>query len=458
MGNVGLNFGSATSGAGFDVTSTVNQIVTNLQGRETPWKTQLTALTAEDTQLTSLGSQLSTLTTALQNLTDSIGVLASKQGSSSDNNVLSLTSAGTTANAGTHSIVVQNLAQTAMVASSVVTANDVLAGSITVTVGSGGTAKTVHMGDNSTAYTMAGLADAINLAAIGVTATVLTDSSGARLSLVSSTSGAAGTLNVASSLTDTTTSSSAVSLSQIQPGKDANILVDGVQLTSNSNAVANAIPGVTFQLLSVPTNNETVQVMIVNDTSSVSSAIGTFVADYNAVMKAVNVQEGKDSSGNAEPLYGASVLARLQESLQQGLTGAFGTGAVNSTNSLGITANQDGTIALNTDTLTSILNTNFSDVSAFFQNDGTFGATFANTLNNLGSLSPNGAIALALSENKSQEATLNTDVSNQEDLIANQKASLTTELNLANQILQSIPSLVNEINEMYSAVTGYSKT
>ena len=31
MGSVGLNFGSATSGQGFDVTTTVNQIVTNLQ-------------------------------------------------------------------------------------------------------------------------------------------------------------------------------------------------------------------------------------------------------------------------------------------------------------------------------------------------------------------------------------------------------------------------------------------
>jgi hypothetical protein len=36
MGAVGLNFGSATSGQGFDVTSTVNQIVSNLQTVETP--------------------------------------------------------------------------------------------------------------------------------------------------------------------------------------------------------------------------------------------------------------------------------------------------------------------------------------------------------------------------------------------------------------------------------------
>ena len=63
MGAVGLNFGSATSGQGFDVTSTVAQIVTNLQAVETPWKTQLTALTSKDTTLTSLGTQISTLST-----------------------------------------------------------------------------------------------------------------------------------------------------------------------------------------------------------------------------------------------------------------------------------------------------------------------------------------------------------------------------------------------------------
>ena len=58
MGAVGLNFGSATSGQGFDVTSTVNQIVTNLQAVETPWKTQLTALASKDTALSSLGTQI----------------------------------------------------------------------------------------------------------------------------------------------------------------------------------------------------------------------------------------------------------------------------------------------------------------------------------------------------------------------------------------------------------------
>ena len=62
-----------------------------------------------------------------------------------------------------------------------------------------------------------------------------------------------------------------------------------------------------------------------------------------------------------------------------------------------------------------------------------------------------------MKENKSQEKTLNDDIDAQESLIATQKARLTAELNTANQILQAIPSMINQINEMYSAVTGYNK-
>src|SRR4029078_3803132 len=104
MGAVGLNFGSATSGQGFDVTSTVNQIVTNLQAVESPWKSQLTSLHSKDTALSSLGSQISALSTDLQNLTDFSGTLAYKVGSSSNKSILTLSSDSAIAVAGKHTI------------------------------------------------------------------------------------------------------------------------------------------------------------------------------------------------------------------------------------------------------------------------------------------------------------------------------------------------------------------
>jgi flagellar hook-associated protein 2 len=50
---------------------------------------------------------------------------------------------------------------------------------------------------------------------------------------------------------------------------------------------------------------------------------------------------------------------------------------------------------------------------------------------------------------------LNDNVERQEALIATQKEHLTAELNLANQILQSIPQQIQQVDEMYSAITGY---
>src|SRR5258707_15599339 len=133
MGTFGIRFVSATSGQGFDVASTVTQIQASEQAIETPWKTQLTALQAQDTVLSTLGTDLATLTTSLQALTDFTGVFSEKQGSSSNTDLLSLSSATPSASAGSHPIVVNSLAQTSSEGSSVVTdPNDTLSGSLTI--------------------------------------------------------------------------------------------------------------------------------------------------------------------------------------------------------------------------------------------------------------------------------------------------------------------------------------
>ena len=112
MGTVGLSFGSPTSGTGFNVSTTVAQIVGNLQNVETPWKTQLTKLQSQDTAISSLGKLLSSLSNDMSTLTNATGILAQKLGSSSDSNVLSLTAATSAAIAGTHTVQVANLATT----------------------------------------------------------------------------------------------------------------------------------------------------------------------------------------------------------------------------------------------------------------------------------------------------------------------------------------------------------
>lgn len=450
MGTVGLSFGSPTSGAGFDVASTVSQIVANMRNVETPWKNQLTALQSQDTVFTQIGSDLSTLASDLQQLTDPTGSLLQKDGSSSDNSVVTITNAGTSAVAGSHSIVVTQLAQTASSVSDVIGGADAtLSGTLTIN----GQDLTIDSSDD----TLTSLVAKINSGDYGVNASVITDTSGSRLSLVSTTSGSAGSVDA--SWTDG--SGNAINFTS-QAGQDAQLTVDGVSVTSATNTVSTVIPGITFQLLSTNTSSNPVQLQIVNDTSAAGNAISQFVTDYNAVMKDLNTQEGNDSSGNPEPLFGNPTIAMLQEQLQAAVTSIQSSGNITSLAQLGITMNVDGTLGAddNGDALNSALSDNFQDVVNLFQPGNGFtslGDTLTSVLNNLGTSNSNSVLSLAESENTSQEQQLNANITKEEATITAQQTSLTNELNEANFLLTEIPQQIQNINEIYSAITGYNE-
>ncbi|HEV2647554.1 MAG TPA: flagellar filament capping protein FliD [Acidobacteriaceae bacterium] len=452
MSVVGLNFGSATSGAGFDVASTVASIVGNLKLIENPWNSQLTALKADDTALTSIGTDLASLSTSLLSLTDFQGVLAEKEGSSSNTNVLSLTSAGPTASAGSHSVVVTKLAQSSSLYSAPIAATDKLSGSLSIQIGSGHSVPVPVV--SGTSDTLATYAAAINAADVGVSASVISDTTGSRLSLVSNTGGVAGQITVTGSLTDTTTSSG-VALSTGLLGQDAQLTVDGVAVDSGSNTISSAIPGVTFQLLSTSPSTP-IQVVIANDNTDVTNAFQTFVTAYNKVAGDLTTQEGNTATGSPEPLYGNPIVAQLQSALALALTSGTASGSVSNLYQLGITASKTGQLSLDTSTLNSTLNSHYSDVVGFLQNADSFGQKFTNSLDHLGSQSPQGSISLALTANSNQEKTLNNNITTQDALIATDQAKYTSELTAANQILQSIPQQLNEVNELYSALTGYN--
>jgi flagellar hook-associated protein 2 len=449
MGTVGLSFGSATSGQGFDVATTVAQIQAANQAIETPWQNQLTTLKAQDTVLSSLGTDLSALSTSVQALTDFEGVFAEKQGSSSNTDVLSLTSASSSASAGSHTIEVSQLAQTSSdVSSAVASASDTLTGTVTIQ-------GTVFDTSTAGSDTLTGLVSAINSADIGVKASIITDSSGSRLSIVSTTSGLAGQLSaITSTLSDSTSGGSAVSFSTAQAGQDAKLTVDGVSVTSSSNTVTTAIAGVSFQLLA--TSAAPVQVQITDDTTDIATAINSFVSAYNTVVGDVNAQEQSAAGGTSAALLGSPIIAQLQETLTGSLFSGAASGSINNITQLGISVNNDGTLAVDSDTLTNVLNSNLSDVTGFLQNTGSFGQTLSTALDNIGNQTPNGAIALAQQQNSSQETALNTDITNENALLATQKTQLTDELNTANQILQSIPEQLDEVNSVFDSLTGFN--
>ena len=453
MGTVGINFGAASSGTGFDVTSTISSILAISQAIETPWNTQLSTLKTHDTALTGLGMDLGALSTAVSALTAFDGVMSAKEGSSSDPNVLSLTSASSSAVAGSHTLVVTSLASTSSEYSdAIANASDTLSGSLSIQIGSGAD-KTITV--DATSNTLKSLALAINNGSYGVTASIVTDTLGSRLSLVSSRSGAAGQITLGGNLTNTS-ASTGVSFSQGQPGMDAQLTVDGLPTTSGSNTVTNALPGVTFQLLA-SNPNEPVQVQITNDNASVESAVQTFVTAYNTVAKDLKTQAGNDANGNPQPLYGDPTLALIQSQLSTALLGGTASGVISNVQQLGIFANQDGTLTLDTSALEAHLNSNFADVTGFFQNTGSWGQGMSTALNSLGNSSTMGAISLELTQDASVETALNTNIKNENVRIATEKTTLTAELNRANQELQAIPQQLSEVNQIYSALTGYNQ-
>jgi flagellar hook-associated protein 2 len=222
--------------------------------------------------------------------------------------------------------------------------------------------------------------------------------------------------------------------------------------------VTNAIPGVTLQLLAKSTGSTPVQIEITNDNKDIETAVNNFVQAYNAVANDLSAQTGNDANGNPEPLAGTTLLSQLQTALSGALFGGKASGSINSLEQLGIEVESgtSGTLTFNSDTLDSALNSNFADVTGFFQSTGSFGQNFASTLNNLGTQAPDGAIFLAQQQNSSEEAALNTDITNENALLATQKTQLTTELNQANQILQSIPSQLDEVNSIFDSITGFN--
>jgi flagellar hook-associated protein 2 len=130
---------------------------------------------------------------------------------------------------------------------------------------------------------------------------------------------------------------------------------------------------------------------------------------------------------------------------------------INSLTSLGIGVNNDGSLTLDATSLDSVLNSDYSGVVGFFQNANSWGQTFSTILTNSGTSAATGILALASSSNSNIESTLNADISKENSLISVQQASLTAELNSANEIMQQLPSQLNGVNELYSAITGYNQ-
>jgi flagellar hook-associated protein 2 len=462
---ISLNPATILSGQGIDVSSLVQQIISEQSGELSVWQGQQTTLATQEGLLEGMQNNLTNLQTAVAALADPTGALAAQAATSSNSGILTAT-AQSTAIAATHNIVVTSLAT-----SGTLYIDPVAAGASTSFLATGQTTADIKLqvggasgttddiaitqGSNDTLNTLASYINTQSTAnGWGVTASVVSDTSGSRLALFSQSSGAAGALAISSNTNTTLNFDTPVG------GTNAALTIDGVPFSSSSNTVTGAIQGVTLSLAS-QSPGTSVQLTVGPDQNQITDAVNNFVSAYNTVISTINSQYVVDPTGAipAPPLEADISLRSLQSSILTDAGFAVGgnSGLVNLA-SMGINMNNDGTLTVGStpaqdssssgQTFAQVLAANPSAVINFFQNASATG--FANNFNaDLTNLTDptTGPLNVDLAQDQAEGTDLTTTITNFQTNLTTETAALTSQYDTVNASLQSYPLLLQEITE-----------
>jgi len=454
-----LQAATGASSPGIDVSSAVSASITAAQAPETNWENEQTNLQSQTSALTSLQADATNLDNDMQALNSVTGPLAAASATTSNSSILTA-AAAPGSSVGNNIVIVNSLASTASYSSTAVTnatTNLPTGETITITP-STGTAATFTTGSNGI-NTLTDLEGAINTGGLGVTASIITDATGSRLAIVSNTPGSAGSFTAAATGGGTGGTFGLVSGS---PGANSSITVNGIVIQSATNTVTGAISGVTLNLLGIEPGTD-ISVNVAPNTAEASNAINQFVNDYNTLIGAINTQYSDTGSGQGV-LADDPTLENLQNTLLQALnyTASPASGSTSTTvpnlSSLGITMNTNGTMSVDSSTLSSALQNNYNDVRNFFQGSALNG--FANSMDQqlTNFTSPaNGAFTVDLQSLSTQYTTLTTDISNfQTNVIAPLKIQLTAEYSDAEIALQQLPAEIKDVDAELGVNTSSS--
>lgn len=384
-------------GSGLDI----NKIVTDLVAAESQPATQRldrreASIQAELSAIGSLKGALSEFrdtVSGLRNATKFLGMKATV-----GNEALLGASTTTAAQPGSYSVQVEKLAQAQKLASgSFASIGDTIGtGTLTFTFGTydsvGDTftentakpAKTLTIDPSNN--TLAGLRDAINNADLGVRASIVNDGSGYRLVLASNETGAKNGLKITvsdgdgndtdanglSQLAFDPTTAGVKNLTQTVAAQDAELIVDGLTITSASNSVVGAVQGVTLNLKSAQPGVAT-ELTIAHDTGTVQESVESFVKAYNTLTGLINemtaynpiTREKGALLGDASV---RSVTGQLQRIIGAVVPGS--SGALRSLADIGISTQKDGTLALDTAKLQKAVETDTQGIAALFARTG----------------------------------------------------------------------------------------
>lgn len=362
-------------GSGMDIDAMVGALVA---AEKAPKEAQLTRLeSVTTTKISALGTlrtALGSFQTALKDLND-IKLFENRSAKSSSTDLLTAT-ASKTAQSGTYSVKVEQLATGSKTATQALEGDyAATAGTLTVKVGSGeGINVEIEEGASLTE-----VKDALNAALkdSGVSANLLTDPFTGKTSLVmsSTTTGAGEDVSITTSagLEALTIDTSEGSANVLERAQNAKFSIDGLEMQSASNKIERAIPDVTLDLVSA-NKDKAITVTVAQDQNGVTANIKKFVEAYNNLIKTTNsltsvTKVGEDGKPLTGGLVGDSSVRSILSGIQNELISVGGGDGVRMLSDLGITTQKDGTLGIDDKKLGTALENNFDAVGQFFTGD-----------------------------------------------------------------------------------------
>jgi flagellar hook-associated protein 2 len=405
MSNGGINVAALGLG-GIDTSSIVTQLVAIQQQPFNQLTTQQQNIQSAQTTISSFSSTMSALKNAAAALSTPSGFNSSSATSNSPS-VVSTANVGATP--GQWMVSVTALAQQQRTLSSGTDSSTTglgLSGTLSIQVGTGSpTSITISQSDS-----LSDIAGEIASAGLRVQASMVFDGSQYHLLVAGLDTGKSNGItfdesNLSSNsgfslgLSDPANNLQAAQDAQLTVGGTVNssgVVTGGIAITSATNQVTNAIPGVTLALTQTTTAPATVT--IGSDPSSVQANVQAFVTAYNAVIASGHATAGFGTTKASNTLLqGDSAVRTSLDQLESLVGGAVPgtTGAYTTLDSVGIGLNTDGTLTLDTTKLASAVSADPTSVERLFVTDtsngsqgimGTIGSTIDTLTTGSGSM------------------------------------------------------------------------
>jgi flagellar hook-associated protein 2 len=337
--------------------------------RKTQVQQKQTAFRTLESRLISIRSDAGALARTTNNPFTKLAVTAS------DPDAVTAT-ATSSAVAGIYQITVNSTAAAHQVASQgFVDANsEITQGTFEIRQGSG-ESKTITIDSNNNS--LSGLATAINSAGIGVSASIVQDSSGgatpSKLLLTSTKTGASNAITVTNNLAASSGSAVKPTLdfgNPVQAATDARVTLGSgtgaISVTSSTNQFKDVIAGVTFDLANVESGDK-VSLTVAKDNKAAIDAVRNFVESVNDTLEFIDVNSKYDvAAGKGGVFLGQQSASRvaqtLRSTLQTVVPGA--NSQANRLSSIGITFSDSGKLIFDQSKLEKVLNGEVEGVDA----------------------------------------------------------------------------------------------